>query len=1197
MTDFVHLHVHTEYSLLDGMSRLDRLVEAVKARGMDAVAMTDHGAMYAAIEFYTLAKSAGIKPIIGMEAYVAPGSRTERDGRGDTSYHLTLLAADDTGYKNLIKLTTEAHLTGYYYKPRIDKDLLTRYSQGLIVLSGCPSGELSRLLLDGNMEGAARLASWYREVFPGRYFIEVQDHGIRELEGLSRAQVELARRLGLPIVATNDVHYVDAADAEAQEILLCIQTNTTLADPKRLRMDGASFYLKSPEEMAALFGEIPDALVNSRRIADMCNLDLELFGRLHLPNLVVPAGEDADTYLARRCWQRLPELYHPVTPEAEERLRYELDVIKETGFSLYMLIVADFVDYARRSGIFFGIRGSAAASIVCYCLGITEIDPISWHLAFDRFLNRERKQMPDIDMDFADDRRDDMIRYVTEKYGRDRVAQIITFGTLGAKAAIRDVGRALGYPLSEVDRIAKLVPGLPVGITIERALHDNPKFREAYEESESVRMLVDKARKLEGIARHASTHAAGVVISADPLTEHVPLQRVVKDSDAVMTQYPMESLEKIGLLKMDFLGLANLTIVGNAIKLIKQTRGIDLDIRSIPLDDPKTFEMLGRGETTSIFQLEGSGMRRYVRELKPTSVADLAAMVALYRPGPMEHIPTYIKAKHGEIPITYPHPALKPILERTYGVIVYQDQVLFIARAIAGYSLGRADILRRAMGKKDPIKMAQERDNFIAGAVANGYSRELAESIFDLIQPFAGYAFNAAHAASYAMLAYQTAYLKANYPVEYMCAVLQSALGSMDKVATAVAEVRRLGIPILPPDINHSGITFTVEEVPDPSHPRGIRFGLAAIKNVGEGPVREIITARERGGPFRDIDDFCARVNFHSANKRVLESLIKAGALDCLARRSQLLQVVDRMMGAADSLQRAQSSGQASLFDLMAGDNKPVFIALPPIPEVDDRTRLAWEKELLGVYLTEHPLQKVAVRLSGTVTAFCGEIDADMAGQKVVVAGMITALRPITAKNGKLMLFATIEDVQGGLELVVFSSVYEETQDIWQMDRIVIVRGRVDVRDDKVQVIVDGAIPYQGAESSPQQVPVQGDLSPDMAPPEDVPEEPLPPWHPRPQARQPSTRANGHGAGKSIPVYHLRITVPKAPTTDALMAQLHALRDTLLRYPGDDRISLCVDYGVGPVRFSLGLKARYCPQLERELQQLLGENALQVERI
>jgi DNA polymerase-3 subunit alpha len=1208
MPSFAHLHVHTEYSLLDGLSRLSPLIAQAKALGMDALAVTDHGAMYAAIEFYTKAKEAGIKPIIGCEAYMAPRGRQQREPRLDNNpYHLTLLAQDRTGYKNLIKLSTEAHLSGYYYRPRLDRELLAGHAKGIIALSGCPSAEIPRLLLEGNLEGARRSAAWFKELFgPQRFYIELQEHGIPEHAGLSALLVSLARELELPLVATNDVHYTLPTDVHPHEVLLCIQTNTSIEDPNRMRY-GESFYLKSPQEMAALFPELPEAVNNTAAIAEMCNLRLD-FSRLHLPDFAVPEGETVDSHLARRCWEGLQRRYQPVTAQAEERLRYELSVIEQTGFALYILIVADFVDYARQNGILFGVRGSAAASIVCYCLGITDIDPLEWDLAFERFLNVERKQMPDIDMDFADDRRGEMIDYVVKKYGRDHVAQIITFGTLGARAAIRDVGRVLGVPLGIVDQVAKLVPPVPVGITIDRAMEVSPELRARYQADTMIRTLMDTAKGVEGVARNASTHAAGVVISRDPLTEHVPLQKPTRPAgkagnedtpSVLMTQYPMEALEKIGLLKMDFLGLANLTILGRTVEIVRQTRGLEIDLQKIPPDDAATFQMLGEGETTSIFQLEGSGMRRYVKELKPTSIADLAAMVALYRPGPMQSIPQYIRAKHGEIPITYLHPRLKSILEPTYGVLVYQDQVLFIAREVAGYSLGRADILRKAMGKKIKEEMAGEQSVFLEGARKKGIDPGTALQIWNLIEPFAGYGFNKAHAACYAQIAYQTAYLKANYPVEYMCAVLQSAMGNLEKVATAVAECRRLDIPVLPPDINRSGVNFTIEPAPGTKHGQAIRFALASIKNVGEGAVGEMVAAQEKGGPFQSTDDFCRRAGVQALNKRVMESLIKAGAFDRMARRSQLLAVLDRLISTSQTTQHARDIGQASLFDFMPSVVAVPLVALPDVPEVDYKEKLAWEKEFLGTYLSEHPLQKVALQLKDSTTTLCGEIDLEMEGQIVGVAGMITNLRQITTKKGDLMLFVQLEDLQGSIEVTVFPRIYERTKDVWAMDRIVLVKGKVDVRNDRPQIICDAAAEYKVEEAGSQGIGESGGAGRQGASTQVASKQG---GSRQGAADQPISKSADRQIGNQKSEIenrkaHLHIILTRSKDTAADTKRLQAVKDVLQRYHGQDQFSLYLRNGQEQVTLRVPqVTTRYCPELEQELTAILGAGKLRVEQ-
>ncbi|WP_322796531.1 DNA polymerase III subunit alpha, partial [Tepidiforma sp.] len=954
---FTHLHTHTEYSLLDGMSKIGPLMDRVKALGQEAIAMTDHGALYGAIDFYREATARGIKPIIGVEAYVAPGSRFSREKGENSPYHLVMLARNLTGYKNLIALVTKANLEGYYYKPRIDRELIEKHCEGITVLSGCPSSEFHRRVQEGDREGAIAVAKYYREVFDGHYYLEVQDHGDEKFTRLNPVIASIGKELGIPVVATNDSHYTLPEDAEAHDVLLCIGTNATVDQRDRYRFDGQGYYLKSEEEMLRLFPENPEFITNTMLVADACDLDLR-FDRQLLPEPPVPPGRSSDDYLAELCFRGLRERFEVVTPELEERLRYELDVLRQTGFTDYMFVVKEIADFARKSGIRMGVRGSAAASLVLYVLRVTDIDPVANRLVFERFLNIERREMPDVDFDFADDRRDEMIRFAYERYGHDRVAQIITFGTLGAKAAIRDVGRALGMSYAETDRVARLVPEV-LHITLPEALEQSHELREAYESDPRVRRLVDTARRLEGVARHASTHAAGVVISRDPLIEHVPLQRPTRgDDDSIpMTQFAMEQVAKIGLLKMDFLGLSNLTILQRATDLIREATGETIDLTRLPDGDPKTMEMLGKGETFGVFQLESAGMRRYIQELQPTCIADLCAMVALYRPGPMQHIPRYIDGKHGRVPITYPHPDLADILDETYGVIVYQDQVLLIARQFAGYTLGQADIMRKAMGKKKAEIMAEERGRFIAGAVAKGYREEDARAVFDLIEPFAGYAFNKAHSWCYGHIAYQTAYLKANYPVQYMTALLQLAKNAPDthaRIAAAVAECSRLGIEVLPPDINASQDNFAVERRPDGS--LAIRYGLGVIKNVGSAAVEGIIRAREESGPYRDIEDFCRRADLSAATSRVLEHLARAGAFDTLGgppgpfNRATLAGNAERLIGLARRERELRESGQATLFDLFGVQVEAArpSLDLDVLPQQREDL-LAWEKELLGV--------------------------------------------------------------------------------------------------------------------------------------------------------------------------------------------------------------------------------------------------------
>jgi DNA polymerase-3 subunit alpha len=1063
MAEFAHLHVHSEYSLLDGVGRIDQIIAQAKAFGQSSIALTDHGVMYGSVDFFSAASSAGLKPIIGCEVYVAQNRRTDRRPKIDASpQHLILLAQDWNGYRNLVQLVTKAQTEGFYYRPRVDKELLELHHDGIVCLSACAAGELPRLIRDGNLEGARSAAAWYRDVYGKRnYVIELQRHdGLDWLEEINVELVKIARELDLRVVATNDVHYVKPTDARAQDLLLCVQTNSVVDDPKRMKMIGESYYLKSTEDMARLFNDYPDALKTSLEIAEQCHFKLD-FGSVHLPQFEVPAGYTPETYLERLCREGLKRRYSRLTADVDERLRYELEVIESTGFALYILIVWDIVSFARKRGIMYGPRGSAAGALVLYLLGISDIDPVANNLTFERFLNIERKEMPDVDMDFADDRRDEVIDYVAQKYGRDRVAQIITFGTLGAKAAIRDVGRARGLPYGDVDRVAKLIPSLPIGVTIGQAVAENSELRRMVADDDTVRSLIQDAESVEGIARHASIHAAGVVISRDPLADIVPLQPTNRGDDGVMSQYPQGALAQIGLLKMDFLGLTNLTILGRALELIRQTRGIPIDLLRLPPEDKKTFDMLGRGETVGVFQVEGRGMTQYLKELRPTSIADLSAMIALYRPGPMTNIPKYIARKHGDERVEYPHPLLEETLQDTYGVLTYQDQVLQVLRRVAGYTLGQADIIRKAMGKKVRALMESEQPRFLRGARENGLTDDEALRIWELLEPFAGYGFNRAHASCYAMVAYQTAYLKANYPAEYMVSVLISASGASEKLVTAVTEARRLRIPLLGPDVNASQIGFAIEifdGVPS------IRWGLSAIKNVGEAAVEPIVAARTQHGHFASIDDFCSRVDLKGLNKRGLESLIKAGAFDSLGRRGQILAVIERLAGMAQKSQQASDAGQTSLFDVLPVEPRSVTIALPDVSDVPTKERLAWEKELLGVYLSEHPLRSAAPTLLDLVTAQASELSEDLVGRNIIIGGMLTLVRSLTTKKKDMMVTATVEDLTGSIEVVAFPRVYEKTRDRWIVDDLVIITGKLDVREERFQIIVDTIEPLTNPE-------------------------------------------------------------------------------------------------------------------------------------
>jgi DNA polymerase-3 subunit alpha len=1147
---FSHLHVHTEYSLLDGLCRITQLIAKAKELGMTSLAITDHGSMHGVIEFYLAAKEAGLKPIIGCETYVAETSRLNRNAGDKTPNHLVLLAKNQQGYHNLIQLITKAHLEGFYYKPRVDKEILAQYHEGLIALSACAHGELPRLILGGQLEEAERQASWFKETFED-YYLEIQRHPIPELEQINKGLFSLSSKLNIPIVATNDVHYINKEDSYSQELLLCIQTNTSIYDEKRFKMAGDFFYLKSQDEMVEMFRDLPEAIQNTQKIADMCQLDIE-FGRLHLPQLDLPKGQTADDFLGDLCRQGLKQRFPSATPEIQQRLTYELEVIKQTQFADYFLVVWDLISFAKKQNILVGVRGSAAASLALYCLGITNINPLPNKLVFERFLNIERREPPDIDLDFQDDCRDKMISYVTQKYGPDHVAQIITFGTLGARAALRDVGRALGMPYSQVDRVARLVTPRP-NITLDQAMAENKELDEIYHEDSAVKNLVDTAKKVEGVSRHASTHAAGVVISREPLTQYVPLQRATRDNDQemTMTQFSMESVARLGLLKLDFLGLANLTLLAKAREIIAENRGITIDLQRIPMDDLTTFQLLASGETGGIFQLESAGMRRYIKELKPTTFNDIAAMVALYRPGPMEHIPTFIKAKHGIESTRYPHPAVKEILEETYGVIVYQDQVLHIVQALAGYSLGQADIFRKAMGKKIPEVMKKEKQNFINGAKKNGVSAELAAEIFALIEPFAGYAFNKAHSVSYALIAYQTAYLKANYTLEYMAAFLNTYAFHSDRLPPAIAECRRLNIPVLAPDINKSQTSFAIEKEDGKT---AIRFSLTAIKNVGYAAIEPIILARKKGGEFKSIEDFCRRVDLHNINKKVIESLIKAGAFDKLASRGALLLAIDRIISLAQWEQRLRESGQTSMFDLW-GDTVPTPLPNLNLDVLDTplKDKLDWERELLGVYVSEHPLSSMAPALANAATALCGGIDVEMVGDKVIIAGMVTSVRQLYTRDRRPFVIATLEDLDGSIEVAAWSEVYSQTKEMWQEGKILLVEGQVKSRDDRATISCFKVRQYQTDSDSPKEI------------------EPVaPPPVPR----------------------KIVINITQSERTEEDVTRLKDVMDALARYPGQDTVLISIVTPDESVNMKMPNTINYCPELAKEIDGILGEHSL-----
>lgn len=1004
---FIHLHTHSHYSLLDGLAKIDALLDEVKKYKMPALALTDHGVMYGAIEFYQKAKEQGIKPIIGTEVYIAPnGMKNKRPKIDENPYHLVLLAKNQEGYRNLIKLTTQAHLEGFYYKPRIDHDLLSQYSQGLIGLSACLKGELPQAIINGNLEKVERLALRYAEIF-GRdnFFLELQDHPSRPDQKIAnQGLINLAKKLNLELVATNDIHYIKPEDAEAQEILLCLQTKNTLQDKSRkLSMIGEDFSFRPPEQMIQSFKDVPEAIENTEKIAEMCNLELDL-GKTILPHFEVPSGKIPFDYLKELSYAGLKQRYG-AKPDKKtiDRLEYELSVIKKTGFSTYFLIVQDFVNWAKSHDIVVGPgRGSAAGSIVSYLLNITNIDPLKYGLLFERFLNPERISMPDIDLDFADNRRDEVVHYVKNKYGQDHAAQIITFGTMASRAAIRDTGRVLGYSYSFCDRIAKMIPmSLPLKESLERV----SELKEIYNQDPQAKKLIDSAKKLEGVARHASTHACGVVVTPQSMDELVPRQYASRDDQTVVTQYEMHSIEDLGLLKIDLLGLKNLTIIENALKIIEKTRNKEINLQDIPLDDKKTFKLLQKGETTGVFQLESAGMKRYLKELKPTAFEDIIAMVALYRPGPMEWIPKYIQGKHNPKKVQYLHPELKPILESTYGVCVYQEQLLQIARSLAGFTLGEADVLRKAVGKKIRSLLNEQKDKFIKGCKSHDVPEDLAKKIFAFIEPFASYGFNKSHAACYARIGYETAYLKAHFGPEFMASLLTSDQQDIDRVAIEITECENLGIKILSPDINESFANFTV------TGSDSIRFGLGAIKNVGSNLIKVIVSEREKGGRFKSVDDFVTRVLSKDLNKKSLESLIKSGALDQLDERNRMLENMDNLLKYARSYYKQKSNGQKDLFGGLGNSILP-SLKMKETDEASLKQKLSWEKELLGLYVSEHPVRKYQDFLKKSATP-CGELDATFSNSQIKVGGVISKIERILTRRNDPMLFVTIEDTTG----------------------------------------------------------------------------------------------------------------------------------------------------------------------------------------
>jgi DNA polymerase III subunit alpha len=1053
MPRFVHLHVHTHYSLLDGLSQIDPLVAKVKFHGMDACAITDHGAMYGAIEFYQACKKKDVKPLIGMEAYVAPRSRTEKSGRGgenDTS-HLTLIAKNLTGYRNLMKLATRAQLEGFYYKPRIDHELLAELGEGIIALSGCMNGEIPKAILGNEPTRVRELIRKYKSYFGDDFYLEIQHHPTEaDQEIVNQGLAKLSQEFGIPLVATQDSHYLEPDDNEAQDILVCVQTGKTVDDPKRLDMRQMDVSFPAGALMEERFRDYPGACEITGKIADKVDLQLDL-GKWVFPNFVPPGGLSAKDYLEKLSHEMLDAKYGGKAPkEVTDRLEYELGIISKKGYDPYFLVVADYTNWARHNGITSTTRGSAAGSLVSYAIGISEVNPLFFKLPFERFLNPFRPSPPDIDMDFADNRREEVLEYVKGKYGSDKVAQICTFGTMQARAAVRDVTRALGLPYAFGDRMAKLIPPGAQGfaMTIDRAIDENSELKELVTRDPDAKRVIDLAKKVEGCVRHSSVHAAGVVIAPSPLTDFTPLQKESGGGDKIITQYDMTAVELAGTLKMDFLGIRNLSILGNAIVLIEKTKGEKIKLLDLPLEDKKTFEMLASGATFGVFQLSGDGMTKYLKELGPTSIFDLQAMVALYRPGPIDSIPEYISRKHNPSRVKYLDPRMQEILDQSYGVITYQDDVLLISIKLAGYSWEEADKFRKAMGKKIPEEMAKQKEKFWKGILANGGSENLAAELWKLIEPFAAYGFNKAHAASYAMVAFQTAYLKAHYPAEYMTSIMTAESDDLEKVAEAVAECGRMGISVLPPDVNSSFRDFTYI---DDKH---IRFGLLAIKNIGSDTVENIISERKKNGPFAALEDFLTRLNLKSLNRKSVESLIKSGAMDAFGDRQAQLDSVEAMLSFARENQKAASSSQSSLFG--ASLISAATVRLPDGVVTAKSDRLAWEKELLGLYVSEHPWKQWDAALRGMIMPLA-EALTRQEGAAVIVGGVIETVKNIQTKSNETMAFVKLTDTSGGTEVIVFPSVYKLGSAMWTADRPIVVEGKISMKDGVPKIIANRA--------------------------------------------------------------------------------------------------------------------------------------------
>jgi DNA polymerase-3 subunit alpha len=1164
--NFVHLHNHTEYSLLDGASRIPVMVSRAAELEMPALALTDHGVMYGAIHFYKACKEAGIKPIVGCEVYVAPRSRLLREGRVDRDpNHLTLLAADQDGYLNLMKLCTVGQMEGMYYKPRIDKEILAEHSKGLIALSGCLQGEAASRISDGDIDGAREAVAAYRDIFgKDRFLLEVQRHGIDRQTQVNEALAGFGKEFGLRLCATNDLHYVHRNDSEAHDVLLCLQTGARFNDPNRWRFSTQENYLKTPEEMLAAFADLPDALASTLDVADQCDLNLKL-GATLLPPFDVPDGMKPDEYLRKLVLEGLSWRYGEADAATKERADGELSVISQTGYASYFLIVWDFYNFARKQGIVVGPgRGSAAGSLVSYCLGITNLDPIRHGLIFERFLNIDRVSMPDIDCDFSVEGREKVIRYVSEKYGSDRVAQIITFTTMASKAAIRDVGRVLEVPLRDTDRLAKLVPVWQGrSKTLDDTLKEVPDFREAYESNEEQKRLIDVARTLEGVSRNVSTHAAGVVIAPEPLVHYTPLQ-YGPGRESVVTQYDMKAVGDIGLLKIDFLGLQNLDIIATCMRLLKELRGLDIDIENLPFDDARTYELISAGDTHGVFQFEGAGMRRMLMDMRPQSFADVSAAVALFRPGPMINIPAYVARKQGREPIEYMHERLEPILRETYGVMIYQEQVMMAARELAGFTMSEADILRAAMGKKDKVKMAKLRTKFIDGTVERGIAKTTAEALFDGIAKFAEYGFNRAHSAAYGVISYQTAYLKANYPLEYMTSLLIHMEGNAERVATAIVDCRIRGIDVLAPDINRSRADFSISD-------GRILFGLAAIKNVGQHAVESIVALRDADGPFKSLEDLCERTSaIQDVNRRVLEALVQSGACDSLGERARLLAALDHFVSRAERARRDRESGQTSLLDMVGSpdtesDDYGLLIDVAPMAG-EEKLRL--EKELLGLYLSDHPLRRIATELAKLSDTQAVEVTSALQDTEVRVAGLVREVRRVVTRKGQIMAYATVEDLTGSVDVVLFPRIFEQTRLLFEPDKVLVVQGKVDARAGSTRASGSSGAPPLDPELEPEVE--TASVVADMAWLWDDPE--------------------------CVPVARRQLVHVRVPNSDAGLAE--RLEAVLARHPGADEVVLHVVVGSREVVVNAD---RYHvlagPALTAELDELVGQPATRLETV